>query len=101
VIHYSCDRCQRIINVEHDVRYSVSIEVQAAIEPLDTDVDEDRDHLLELQNILEKMSDAEREEISQNAYQHHSYDLCSDCHRQFVKNPLAVDTAGKLQFSDN
>jgi hypothetical protein len=101
VIHYSCDRCQRKIDVEHDVRYSVSIEVQAAIEPLDTEVDDDRDHLLELQKILEEMSDAERKEVSQNAYQIRRYDLCPECHRQFMKNPLAVESASSLQFSEN
>ena len=57
MIHYSCDRCKRILDPAEDLRYAVTIEVQAMMDPLDIDEDEDdRDHLLEIQEILERIN---------------------------------------------
>ncbi len=100
MIHYSCDRCHRRIKSE-DVRYTVRLEIQVAMDPLDSEPDDDRDHLGELQEILEGLDEEECEEISQSAYQQRLFDLCSDCHRQYVKNPLAREPAANLEFSDN
>ena len=101
MIHYSCDRCKRIINPEDELRYVVKLEVQAAMEPMDADeLDDDRDHLLEVQEILEKLEDADSELISDELYQRCRYDLCSDCYREFIKNPVGYDRA-HFGFSQN
>lgn len=101
MIHYSCDRCHRAIDPDDEVRYSVQIEIHAASDATDSDMDEDRDHLVELHDILERLEDADCEEISQSAYQRRRFDLCHECHRLFVKNPLSVDMSTSLEFSDN
>ena len=101
MIHYSCDRCRRMIDTEQEIRYSVQIETQAALDPIAEEAADDRDHLIELQNILEQLNENERAEISANAYQRRRFDLCSECHRQFTQNPLSIDSATKLEFSDN
>jgi len=101
MIHYSCDRCKRSIESDEELRYSVSIEIQVALDLPDFETDSDLDHLGELNEILECLSESEREEISQSAYQRRRFDLCSDCHREYVKNPLAVDATAKLGFSEN
>ena len=101
MIHYSCDRCRRSIEPDEEIRYSVSIEIQVALDSSEFDADGDRDHLNELHEILERLDDSEREEISQSAYQRRQFDLCSECHREYVKNPLSVDAAAKLGFSEN
>ena len=100
MIQYICDRCHRKIEAQ-ELRFSVRIQIQAALDPNEAEMDEDRDHLVELQGILNEMEDADYEEISQTAFQQCNYDLCSDCHRQFVKNPLATDAGANLEFSDN
>jgi hypothetical protein len=100
MIQYSCDRCHRKIDAQ-EIRFSVGIQIQAALDPNEPEMDDDRDHLVELQGILNQMEDADYEEISQAAFHRCHYDLCSDCHRQFVKNPLATDTNANLEFSDN
>ena len=52
MIHYSCDCCKRALDSE-DLRYVVKMEVYAAIDPASMDdVDDDRDHLQEIQEIL-------------------------------------------------
>ena len=101
MIHYSCDRCKRSIEPDEELRYSVNIKIEVALDSAEIEADDDRDHLIELHEILERLDDSEREEISQTAYQLRRFDLCSDCHREYVSNPLAVDAAAKLGFSEN
>ncbi len=102
MIHYSCDRCKRAINPEEDLRYVVKLEVQAAMEPIEADeYEDDRDHLLEVQEILERLEDAESEAISDELYQRCRYDLCSDCYRQFIKNPVGHEVRAHFGFSQN
>ena len=102
MIHYSCDRCKRPINPEDELRYVVKLEVQAAMEPIDSDeLEDDRDHLLEIQEILERLEAEENEQISDDIYQQRRYDLCADCYRQYIKNPVGAETAMHLGFSQN
>jgi hypothetical protein len=101
MIHYSCDRCKRAIEPDEELRYAVNIKIEVALDSTEYEADDDRDHLIELNEILERLDDSEREEISQSAYQRRRFDLCSDCHREYVKNPLSVDAAAKLGFSEN
>ncbi|MFO7904428.1 MAG: hypothetical protein ACQESR_19370 [Planctomycetota bacterium] len=102
MIHYSCDRCKRTIDPEEDLRYVVKLEVQAAMEPLEVDeFEDDRDHLLEVQEILEQLDDSENDAISDELYQRCRYDLCADCYREFVKNPFGYEGRSHLGFSQN
>ena len=101
MIHYSCDRCRRSIDAEHEVRYSVQIEIEANVDSNANGLDDDRDHLGELNEMLDQLDDDEIEEISQSAYQRRKFDLCEECHRQYVKNPLSMEAPAKLEFSDN
>lgn len=100
MIHYTCDRCRRSID-QDELRFSVVIEVQVAIEDGPIGVDSIADELCELKEILQQFNDEEREEISQYAYQQRQYDLCCDCQREYLKNPLSVDAVAKVGFSEN
>jgi len=102
MIHYSCDRCKRIIDPEDELRYVVKLEIQAAMEPLEADdLEDDRDHLLEVQEILERLDDVDSEAISDELYQRYRYDLCSDCYREFIKNPVGYEGRAHFGFSQN
>jgi hypothetical protein len=102
MIHYSCDRCKRILDPEEDLRYVVKIEVHAAMEPLEPDEDEeDRDYLMEIQDILERAEDGEDLDISEDIYQKRRFDLCSECYRKYIKNPVGREASSKLGFSQN
>jgi hypothetical protein len=102
MIHYSCDRCKRVLDSDEEVRYVVKVEVYAAMEPLDVDdIEDDRDHLLEIQEILERLEDGQSDAISDDVYQKQRYDLCSDCYKEYVKNPLGRDVSVHLDFSPN
>jgi hypothetical protein len=102
MIRYSCDLCHRELDPEEDLRYVVKIEVFAAFDPTATDGDEnDRDHLEEIQDILERLDDSDCDQIGEDVYQQLRFDLCPECRRKFAKNPLARDVAKAFNFSSN
>ncbi len=102
MIHYSCDRCKRIINPEEELRYVVKLEVEAAMEPLDVDeFEDDRDHLTEVQEILERLEDSYSDLVSDDLYQRRRFDLCAECYRRFIKAPLGHDARVQFEFSQN
>ena len=102
MIHYSCDRCKRVLDPEDELRYVVKLEVHAAMEPLDLcEPGDDRDHLLEIHEILERVEDADSDLIDDDVYQRRRYDLCPECYRRFMKNPLGREPVAQLDFSQN
>jgi hypothetical protein len=102
MIHFSCDRCKRMIDPEEELRYSVKLEICAAMDPVDAaEVQDDRDHLLEVQEILERLDAEDDENIGEDIYQRKSFDLCPRCYREFIKNPLGKEQHVHLGFSAN
>jgi hypothetical protein len=101
MIHYSCDGCKRILDPESDVRYVVKLEVYAAVDALDEEIDGDRDHLEEIQEILERVNDAKSEALGDDVYQQLRYDLCPECRRKLLRNPLGLAADKVYQFSPN
>jgi hypothetical protein len=102
MIRYSCDLCKRELDPHDDLRYVVKMEVYAAFDPAAADADEDdRDHLEEIQDILERMEDSDSDQIGEDVYQQLRFDLCPDCRRKFVKNPLGREVAKAFGFSSN
>lgn len=102
MIHYSCDRCKRVLDPQNDLRYTVRVEVQAVMDPLnDYESDDDRDHLMEIEEILERVDDDQCEDIGQDVYQKRRFDLCPECCRKFVQNPLGREIKASLGFSQN
>ena len=100
MIHYTCDRCKRQINTSDQTRYVVQIEIQSAAEGPIGELDDDVDQLTELHQILEGIADEDLDG-SQASSHRGRYDLCPECHRQFLKNPLGRDTMLALGFSNN
>lgn len=102
MIQYSCDRCHRAIDPENEIRYVVKLEVYASLETNADPTDaSDRDHLLEVHEILERADDAASELLGDEIYQHRRYDLCSECHAKFLQAPLGREPVAQLGFSDN
>ena len=68
----------------------------------DTDSHEDeRDHLLDIQEILENSDALEDDEIGADVYQQMRFDLCPACYRQFIKNPVGREPIVEFDFSEN
>ena len=103
MIRYSCDLCKRELDPQDDLRYVVKMEVYAAFDPSTTDDgdESDRDHLEEIQDILERMEDSSNDQIGDDVYQQLRFDLCPECRRKFLKNPLGREAAKAFGFSSN
>ncbi|MCH2115012.1 MAG: hypothetical protein MK171_08900 [Pirellulales bacterium] len=101
MIHFTCDCCKRPIETADEFRYVVRLEVYASLDPAEQELDSDRDHLEEVHDILEQLDDAESDQISGDVYHQARFDLCSNCRKRFVKNPLGRATSHELNFSQN
>lgn len=102
MIRYSCDLCKRQLDNTSDLRYVVKMEVFAAFDPVANEEEDDRDHLEEIQGILERLEDCDEEQAGEDVYQQLRFDLCPECRKKFVKNPLGRDGIAKaVGFSKN
>lgn len=101
MIHYTCDCCKRTINPDNELRYVVRLEVYASLDPGEGELDDDRDHLQEIQDILEQIDDSQDEQICDDVYHQRRYDLCGECRKRFVANPLGRSASHHLDFSQN
>ncbi|MEC7564073.1 MAG: hypothetical protein VX738_00180 [Planctomycetota bacterium] len=101
MIHYSCDRCKRSINPKTDLRYVVRLETQATMDLPDfEDSEDERDHLLEIEELLDELGEMEVGQATDD-YHKHRYDLCLTCHQEFIKNPISGDKSNRVGFSQN
>ena len=98
MIHFTCDCCKRIIDLEQEVRYIVRMEVFAAVDGLEATMDDDRDYLQEIEDILDR---GNSEELGEEVYQEARFDLCAECRERFVRNPLGAPAKVQLRFSNN
>lgn len=99
MIHFTCDCCKRLIDLEHEVRYIVRMEVFAAADSGDSSVDDDRDYLQEIEDML--THDEADEALEETVYQQARFDLCGECRDRFVNNPLGRIASVELGFSNN
>ncbi len=81
----------------------VKMEVFAAHDPAKiTEADLDDDHMQAVSELLRDMDETlEDPELVQPVYKHFRYDLCPDCHKRFLRDPLGKDNAQKFDFSKN
>lgn len=101
VIHYSCDRCKREIDTSTDLRYTVTIEIEAALDGPEHELVDDPDHLDEIQDMLDSADDLCSSVFDDDVYQRKQFDLCKDCFRNYIRNPLSRESTTPLGFSKN
>ena len=100
MIHYSCDRCKLPIDSE-DFRFIVKIEIQATIQNGPQPIEDDRDHLVEIEEMLEKMERRNDPDVSDELYQRRTFDLCPTCYQKFARNPLSQEAKPQFGYSPN
>jgi hypothetical protein len=99
MIHYTCDLCKRELDPKEDLRYVIKIEIAAAFDPAVDDDDDDRDHLQEIQDLLEHLQDSQTCDIGDDVYQELRFDLCPQCRKRYTKNPLGRQPSKVLDYS--
>ena len=109
MIHYTCDRCHRVIDCQAESRYRIQIQMDVVREGDGPPVmDEDVDHLLELHEILESHPETKFPAANRAATdsfppssKSQQYDLCLDCFKAYYRNPLACEIPLSIGFSAN
>lgn len=99
MIHYTCDRCQKRIE-DQALRYVVRLEMQAEIDDTDGIPADDDSQLEQMQEILSDLDEEAEEELIEDVYQRHRFDLCNQCYHQFKRDPLGIE-GPQINFSRN
>jgi hypothetical protein len=100
--HFTCDLCGKELQPGDDQRYVVKIEAYAVHDPAEiTEADLDEDHMETVSQLLREEEENESSVELVEPYKNFRYDLCQECHKKFVRDPLARDVAQKLDFSKN
>ncbi|HVX09618.1 MAG TPA: hypothetical protein VHC22_00315 [Pirellulales bacterium] len=99
MIQYSCDLCKRPLDPEDELRYVVKLEVYAAFDRVE--IDDDADNLQEIHEILERMDGAHDDQVGDDVYQQLRFDLCPECRKKFLRNPLGRKSIEQFDFSPN
>jgi hypothetical protein len=91
--HLTCDICGKELLLQSDVRYEVKIEVKAAYDPMEITADDLKEDILQKIKILLKQLEGLSEEEAQNeVYRVFNFDLCRNCQREYIKDPLRLGT---------
>jgi hypothetical protein len=80
------------------------MEVFAALDPMKlTEDDLVEDNLEEVSKLLCELEESGEDDDAflEPACRHFRYDLCPDCHRKFLRDPLGRESAQKFDFSKN
>jgi hypothetical protein len=102
MLHVTCDLCGKELRPGEDQRYAVKIEAYAVHDPVEiTEADLDEDHMEAVSQLLQECEDNDLDAELVEPYKSFRYDLCPECHKKFVKDPLARDKEQKLYFSKN
>jgi hypothetical protein len=102
MLHITCDGCGKELTQGEDQRYVVKMEVFAAQHAALTEADLDEDHLEAVSQLLRAAEDNLTDpELEAPQYKGFRYDLCPECHKKFVRDPLGKEAAQKFDFSEN
>ena len=102
MLHVTCDLCGKELRPGEDHRYVVKIEAYAAHDPAEiTEADLDEDHMEAVSQLLRDMEDNLESAALAEPYKNFRYDLCPECHKKFLRDPLGRENAQKFDFSEN
>lgn len=102
MIHYSCDMCGDLIQTEEELRYVVKMEVYPADEEEEHECVEGLKQDMAEFNIEEEREVEEGPEDDEDDMEYRTlrFDLCSECHKRYIRDPLFVKSH-RSRFFDN
>jgi hypothetical protein len=96
-----CDGCGKELRPGED-HHVVKIEVFAAVEPAElTEEDLDIDHMEAMSEMLEQLEECPQAYELPPSAKNLRYDLCGDCRKRYLRDPLGREASPKFQFSKN
>ena len=101
MLRITCDSCGKELRAGED-RYVVKIEVFAAHDPAElTEADLDEDHMEAVSQLIQQMEEEEVPQALEPASRQLRYDLCPECRKRYLRDPLSKEAAQKFDFSEN
>ncbi|MFM8273160.1 MAG: hypothetical protein ACKODX_12615 [Gemmata sp.] len=102
MMHFSCDICSKDMSQTGAERYVLKMEAFAAIAPSElTDEDLETDHVEEMARLLSGIEEGEEAPQPLPQSKKMRFDLCHNCFRKFMNDPLGRESASKFHFSQN
>ena len=99
MLHFTCDLCGQQLG---DRRYVARLEVFPAFDPEEIEEDDlNADHLQAVSEMIEEMEMTGSHYDDDCGSKEFRFDLCPNCHRRYVRDPLGRDTLRRLNFSEN
>ena len=87
MMHYTCDGCMRRLDAEIAQIFVLKIEVYAAADEANTEIDEDAVPWTAIQQQLQDDAEPESERLDlDEVYKECRFEVCSNCRRRFFKN---------------
>jgi hypothetical protein len=100
MLNFTCDHCGKELRSGEEQRYVVKIEAYAAEDPRAiTEADLEEDHMEAVSALLREIEDCGAD--VDEPHKQIRYDLCNECHKRFIDDPLGKDNSQKLFFSKN
>jgi hypothetical protein len=99
--HFSCDICQRPLDLGQDGNYEVRIEVRPAEKRENVPIDDDRDYLNEFDEILERYEEFDENGpyLGDGNYLRKKAHLCSQCGQRYLQAPLGQQLPQRYELS--
>jgi hypothetical protein len=102
MVNVTCDLCGKKLRTGEDSRYVVKIEAYAADDPVEiTEADLDEDHMEAVSQLLQECEENDTSAELVEPYKNFRYDLCEECHKKFLRDPMAREREPKFHFSKN
>ncbi len=99
MLHFTCDLCGCKLGEQ---RYVVKAECYPAFDPEVLDeTDLDADHLQEVAEMIAEVEITGEYDLEDCGTKQFRFDLCPNCQRRFVKDPLNRDARRRVNFSEN
>lgn len=100
MLHFSCDLCGR--RLDEGRRYVAKVEVYPAFDPdAIEENDLDADNLEELAAAIEAIEAGESHPVDHSGPHEFRFDLCPNCQKRYLNDPLGRDALRRLNFSEN
>jgi len=101
MLRVTCDGCGKELRPGED-HHVVKIEVFAMHDPAElTEADLDEDHMEAVGELLQQLEDSDMSVDLEPACRNLRYDLCGECRKRYLKDPLGREASTKFQFSKN
>ena len=101
MLRVMCDGCGKELRPGED-HHVLKIEVFATHAPTElTEADLDEDHMEAVSELLRQSEENSEALEVEPARRHLRYDLCGECRKRYLRDPLGREAATKLHFSKN